>query len=432
MWHGQPQSEVWRPWRRIDEMLNESSLSVGEFEERYMRHHTPLVFRGWATSSKRPALARWTLKRLRDRCGDATVSFSERYIAFLQTVSDTERRSIDRRLQEVDGVTLSQVLARLTRDMTLREYIDYVLGMEERGVPGTGNQSRDGQLPAPSKDFSHIADLLLPLTSQEMPLRTVCPEMYRDLVVSKYFGGHKLNSPWANERRTRAGEADQEADNPERCWLHPDPVVYIAPPHSRAYPTHVHGKMDENMLIVLDGEKHFVGWHYDQRHALRRMDTAARTDSGPIGDEVFEAEGIYYDFARQPDLRGAVGYEAYLRRGDMLYLPCGSAHQVQNQRATLAVRVAALNADALRCTKWMYEQGWGGVTRSWLDKHEMLLSLDTKVAHPRDESVSEYCGLVRDAAGREDESDVARDDGGNPAESEGGRRQHASELCPEL
>ena len=268
--------------------------------------------------------------------------------------------------------------------------------------------------PVPSKDFSHIADVLLPLTTQEMPLRSVCPEMYRDVVVSKYFCGRKLNPPVANVDEHPSN--DPGPAHAERCTypsLRPEPVLYIAPPHSRAYPTHVHGKMDENMLVVLDGEKHFVGWHYDQRHRLRRLNTTGRTDSGPIGDEVFEAEGIYYDFARQPGLRGAEGHEAYLRRGDMLYLPCGSAHQVQNQRATLAVRVSAMNADALRCTKWMHEQGWAGVTRDWLDQYyKMLLSLDTEVAHPRDESVAEYCEFVRDADDRDDEREVIhrRDD----------------------
>ena len=111
-WHGQPQSEVWRPWRRIDEVADESSLSVRAFEENYMQRHTPLLFRGWATADKRPALARWTLKRLRDRCGGATVRFSDRHLAFLSTVNATERRSIERRLLETDGVTLAEVLAR--------------------------------------------------------------------------------------------------------------------------------------------------------------------------------------------------------------------------------------------------------------------------------------------------------------------------------
>jgi hypothetical protein len=376
-WAGE--AGVGRPWKPIA-TVDDAKLEVSEFSERYMEKHEPLIFQGYTSASRRPKLHRWTLQRLKERCGSFKVRFSDRHLAFLQSSSAEETEAARARLADIEGVSLDEAIALLKREMSLSEYIDYVVA--ESAKPRN-----------PRKDYSHMADYILPLKIKEMPLQAACQEMYDDLVVPKYFSGRKLNPPPEQDAAESGGRSD-------RCAypsLHPQPILYIAPAYSRAYPVHVHGKMDENMLLLLDGTKHFVHWYYDQRMALRKLVTQAKTDSGPIGDEIYMAEGINYDFGAQPTVAGTEGWEAFMRRGDMLYLPCGSAHQVENMEATLAVRISGMSIHALKCMKYMYEEGWGGVDANWMENYfNLLVSIDVKVPEPVDQTVDEYCGFVPD------------------------------------
>ena len=169
-----------RPWHPIDVIEDEAALEVDAFSSRYMEQRVPAVFRDWTAT--RPRVASWTLARLKERCGDVQVRFSDRHLAFIETSSPAEIESTRERLKLVEGITLEEAVRQLSRKMSLGEYIDYVLA--ESAKPRN-----------PLKDYSHLADYILPLKIKELPLEEACKEMFDDVVVPKYFGGRKLDPP---------------------------------------------------------------------------------------------------------------------------------------------------------------------------------------------------------------------------------------------
>jgi len=352
-------------------------------------------FRGWRADDW--PLRKWDMARLRKECGENPVSFSARLAPMLNTMASTEREAAGRRLRKVDGASLADITPSGTTGgrfdfKTLAKFLDYV---EE---DATAHRN-------PLKDYSHIIDYALPASLKENEVETLCPALYEDLRVPKYMNTEKLDP----------GIADAS-----HC-LHanPNPVIYVAPPHSRAYPTHVHGRAEDNFMFLLQGTKKFVHWPYSAKASLYRSDTTGKTCSPTCeaqGDEIYMCEGIYPDFKRQPELENTLGVAlaGEVHAGDLLFIPCGSAHQVENLDITVAVRLTHLDSNTMKCTKNMADQGWGGVPANWVEKYfDMMLGVASKVDDPKDVTLDEFCKPTNNVESRraDEEEDDERDDG---------------------
>ena len=128
------------------------------------------------------------------------------------------------------------------------------------------------------------------------------------------------------------------------------------------------------------------------------------------------SEGIYPDFIRQPALNNTrdVGLAGEVHAGDLLYIPCGSAHQVENVDITVAVRLTHLDSNTMFCTRDMVNSGWRGLSPDWTQNYlQMLLDTVRKTPDPvEDVTLPEFCrpsNIEGSRAGAEEEDD-RRDD----------------------
>ena len=345
-------------------------------------------------------LRKWNVARLRKECGLAPVSFTARLAPFLKTMNSAERANVAARLLEVDNVSIADVDASGKGSLkgrfsftTLGDFLDYV-----ENTSAARN---------PLKDYTHIADYALPASLKETEIVDLCPALFKDLKVPKYMNMEKLDPGTADVSHCVAAN--------------PMPVIYVAPPHSRAYPTHVHGRAEDNFMFLLQGTKKFVHWPYTAKASLYRSQTTGKTCSpncDVMGDEIFMSEGIYPDFKRQPDLNNtrSVALAGEVHAGDLLYIPCGSAHQVENIDVTVAVRLTHLDSNTMLCTRDMIEAGWRGVKEDWAEKYlPMMLSVAKKQPEPiEDVTLAEFCRPSNTEGesqrAEEDEDEDRRDD----------------------
>jgi len=96
---------------------------------------------------------------------------------------------------------------------------------------------------------------------------------------------------------------------------------------------HRHGDHLPALLLLLRGRKHVVHFQTDAASKLYPIDLEHTTE---FGDELYLADAIRPNLAKQPLLEKARGFEAILEPGDMILLPDG-IHQVENLEESLSV-----------------------------------------------------------------------------------------------
>eukprot|EP00466_Bigelowiella_natans_P010042 jgi/Bigna1/142126/aug1.67_g16834 len=147
-----------------------------------------------------------------------------------------------------------------------------------------------------------------------------------------------------------------------------DPEIFFAAAHSRAYPAHLHGVSADILLLVVRGRKKYVGWPYTEKENLYRFELGGDTEQHTeTSDEIFLAEGIRPDFASQPLLKDTVGWEGEVKEGDLLYIPCGQVHQVENLEPTFSLTFRVVDGDVVQCSKELQELGAHTIEMQFLD-----------------------------------------------------------------
>lgn len=115
--------------------------------------------------------------------------------------------------------------------------------------------------------------------------------------------------------------------------------MFIGPDRSRAYNPHRHGVPNHTLMLQVRGFKHAVVWPDDESPNLYQI-----TDLLPKSNEIAEMPGIYQvdginaDVDKQPDLtKVKTSWEGVAGPGDLLFIPCGIPHTVENRGESVAL-----------------------------------------------------------------------------------------------
>lgn len=145
-------------------------------------------------------------------------------------------------------------------------------------------------------------------------LADLAPELLEELVVPKYFAVDYLR---AIPREERAG-----------IWPNPQrfPSLFVQPPGTRCG-LHVDQAGTHFYQMLLSGKKRW--------RVFRPEDTPRLYPRG--NGLLFEADAFQPDLERFPLLGTARVQEAVLAPGEAIFVPQGSAHQVQNEEVSVAM-----------------------------------------------------------------------------------------------
>lgn len=145
-------------------------------------------------------------------------------------------------------------------------------------------------------------------------LEVLCPDLLRDFVVPRYFAADYLRSIPSSER-------DDLEPAPGRF-----PSLFVQPSGSRCG-LHVDQAGTYFYQMLIAGKKRWRVFPkeetpklYPRRHGL-----------------IFEADTFSPDLGKFPLLGTARGREAVLEPGEAIFVPQNSAHQVQNEEASVAI-----------------------------------------------------------------------------------------------
>ena len=194
---------------------------------------------------------------------------------------------------------------------------------------------QDPRFPGALKDWSHPADYLWPPSihswrvNQCSGLLTLISDELDD---SSTGGGHGV-------KYLRA----MIEDDPPMFSKEPkdiqDAFVFASGDKCRAYHPHIHGRPNHTLLLILKGAKRVVTWPADQRERLYPFmpGQLGRNDIGER-NEIFMVDGFNVDLGAQPDLREVTGgLEGQAEVGDLMYVPCGLVHTLENVGDMLAL-----------------------------------------------------------------------------------------------
>lgn len=104
--------------------------------------------------------------------------------------------------------------------------------------------------------------------------------------------------------------------------------LFVAPQGSRAYPLHQHGRLNENLLLVLSGSKQVFIFPPSADAALSERPEAELSE---LSDRVFAADPVQ---AVAEGVRAAV---AVVRAGEAIYIPANTIHLIENLEDVVAV-----------------------------------------------------------------------------------------------
>lgn len=177
-----------------------------------------------------------------------------------------------------------------------------------------------------------LPDYVLPVTIHDFVSQD-CPEFTQDLVQNPIKMLLQLGLDFNDALKVK--------ERPDAEFIHRELAshsgVFLASAKTRAYPMHIHGRRNENFMLLLDGAKRFVFFDPSEVPNLYRASWMARTEVGS-GDVFFEPDPLNPDFERFPKLkRVGTGRTGLAKKGDLIYIPCGSVHMIQNEEDVLAV-----------------------------------------------------------------------------------------------
>ena len=166
--------------------------------------------------------------------------------------------------------------------------------------------------------------------------------------IPRYFSGDLLNpdgSDW--ELSVKPGVADEALRGQ---W----PSLFAQPAGTRCG-LHVDAHATHFWQALLKGKKRWRIFPEAETHRLY--------PHGPNRAHFSVGDALSPDLDAFPALRGAKCWDATLEAGDVLFVPCGCAHQVANDAATLAVSanyVDDTNLDAAIDALFLTCEGGGG------------------------------------------------------------------------
>lgn len=262
-------------------------------------------------------------------CGDMVPNWARTVGSFVEGLREEQRREWDERLRRVHKTTLADLEGTLHGGMTMSEYV--------ASTHFDGYRLEDF---APDKDFTHPVDYLVPVSVHSVAVAD-CRALAADL-----RGMAKARTKDGAERYTFPYAA-VIYDNGEADFGGTNFYLFVGPEKSRAYPAHRHGLPNYNLILVLSGGKHVVAWPNQETPNLYPFPE----DITPTENEVAErplgygADAFFSspsssdgETEKQPDLaKVSESWEGAAGPGDLVFIPCGIPHAVQNRGEMLAV-----------------------------------------------------------------------------------------------
>ena len=279
-----------------------------------------MIIRGEVASKK--FVERWDIDTLVERCGDMKPNFGIRVLSFLETLDPTQYAHFDQRLTELSGgmVDLPKLKKAMRGEDGFTTLAEYVNSPHFRGAVA------ESQTPEKGKDWMHPGDYLLPVSVHSIPVSD-CQAMIDDMIsIQKTHG-----------RFEYAGAIN--ADKLSNLFTTYLFFMFLGPDRSRAYNPHRHGVPNHTLMLQVKGYKHAVVWPNNESPNLYQvMDLLP--DKNEVGEfpAIYQVDGFVSDFAKQPDLAKVMtSWEGVAAPGDLMYIPCGIPHTVENRGESLAL-----------------------------------------------------------------------------------------------
>ena len=263
--------------------------------------------------------AKWSMKRIEEECGYMRPNFGIRVLSFLENMGPELTAVFDDRIREISEgkITLETLMATMggSEFTTLKEYLN--------------SRHFRGDIANQTKDWMHPSDYLLPVSVHSISVAD-CEGMYKSLL--SVHRRHPL----------AYGESLFQPD------LHMPPkstdsiinfFVFVGPDRSRAYNPHRHGVPNFTLMLQVTGYKHTVVWPDEESKNLYQVkDLAPKENEVSEFPAIYQVDGINVDYDKQPDLRKvSKSWEGVAAPGDLLFIPCGIPHTVENRGESVAV-----------------------------------------------------------------------------------------------
>lgn len=325
-------------WEPMD-VRRAADLSPEAFFEEYVRRGVPVVIKGDETSVAAAALG-WTPRRMARDCGDMTPNWARTVGAFVDGLDATQRREWDERLRRVHRSSLEELRETLNGRMTMREYVE--------SAHFEGYRLDDF---VPGKDFTHPVDYLVPVSVHSVAVAD-CRPLWDDLLRVFRSPSPHPGKDDVSKRRRSACQGGSYTCHPYATAVYDkhrdtqeggsDFYLFVGPEKSRAYPTHRHGLPNYNLMLVLSGSKHVVVWPDQETPNLYPFPSDITPEENEVGEKPLGYMADAFDrdptSAKQPDMRKITkSWEGVAGPGDLVFIPCGVPHAVQNRGEMLAV-----------------------------------------------------------------------------------------------
>lgn len=303
-------------------------MTEEEFYREYVVKGIPVIIRNDHDAVK---LSKdWNVERLTRECGDMEPNFGIRVLSFLDTLSPELYADFDKRLLHVSGGEVG--LERLKKAMrgedgfrTLREYLK---SSHFSGSVATNQASDD-------KDWMHPSDYLLPVSVHSIPVS------YCDALMDDVLKDIELESrwSWAKSLEQPLSSSTLRKKDQMKEYYEPSFFMFVGPDKSRAYNPHRHGVPNYTLMLQVTGFKHAVVWPNDETPNLYPVGNLL-PKSNELGEvpAIYQVDAFSADFDKQPDLaRIKTSWEGIAKPGDLMFIPCGLPHAVQNRDDSVAL-----------------------------------------------------------------------------------------------
>ena len=323
-----------------------ADLTPEAFHEEYVRKGIPVVIKGDPVSTAAASLG-WNPRRMAEECGDMVPNWARTVGAFVDGLDLEQGREWDERLRRVHKSSLAELRETLHGRMTMKEYV--------QGSHFDGYRLDDF---TPAKDFTHPVDYLVPVSIHSVAVAD-CHALWED--ISRQFEEAAAEAAAAAAAESTSTSTSTKTggkgyfDHPygnvlydEDYWKTQDRsgdfdfYLFVGPDKSRAYPTHRHGLPNYNLMLVLSGRKHVVVFPDQETPNLYPFPVTIEPDVNEVGEKPLGYMADPFDpdptHEKQPDLRKVKrSYEGVAGPGDLIFIPCGVPHAVQNRGEMLAV-----------------------------------------------------------------------------------------------
>ena len=330
-----------------------ADLTYADFYENHVVTRTPVIITGGAARGWIPS--HWTLETFAARCPASTVHFSHFYAETWFLLPAPLRYWADLLARALIGRSVAAQMDVLRTPVTMRDYVDYVEGLEAayQADPGGADPAK------PVMPFDTGLFLLdtalrypfLPRYIHEPGLPDVCPAMLAEVNVPGWIADNTLyHLPTVSRHLYNI------------TWELPK--LFVGPRGGSAYPMHRDRCDGDNWQTLVRGHKRFA--IFPDGPAGTTAGSAEATDASLYrvtelgGKDVFfkvnamapvmwaypafaafdvgrqAAAAAAAAAAGQPPPAAARGFAGELHGGEILYMPRGSAHQFENLSPVLS------------------------------------------------------------------------------------------------